>query len=183
RRAASRRRRRCRAISTPTCSWPGARSCATRSTRCWEASAAAPTCSISATALSRRRRPSTWPSLSSACAAGAPDEIEDEPRLPVDFLADIYLWTKSFHIVAIIAWMAGLLHLPRLFVYHCDTEPGPREWQRLDRLGRRRLCLIMHPAVIAPYMLGIMLALTPGLVDWRSGWLYAKLVFVAGLAV
>ncbi len=101
----------------------------------------------------------------------------------MDFLADIYLWTKSFHIVAIIAWMAGLLYLPRLFVYHCDTEPGTREWQRFDLMERRLLRLIMNPAMIATYILGIMLALTPGLVDWSSGWIYAKLVFVAGLTV
>lgn len=101
----------------------------------------------------------------------------------MDFLADAYLWTKSFHIIAIITWMAGLLYLPRLFVYHCETQPGSSEWDRFGVMERRLLRLIMNPAMIATYVLGIGLALTPGLVDWGSGWIYAKLLLVGGLTV
>lgn len=101
----------------------------------------------------------------------------------MDFLADVYLWTKSLHIIAIISWMAGLLYLPRLFVYHCGTVPGSGEWERFGVMERRLLRAIMNPAMIATYVLGIALALTPGVVDWAGGWIYAKLFLVGCLTV
>lgn len=98
-------------------------------------------------------------------------------------LAELYPWTKSLHIISVIAWMAGLLYLPRLFVYHCETEPGAREWKRFEVMERRLLRAIMNPAMIATYIFGIALALTPGVVDWSNGWIHAKIAFVIGLTV
>lgn len=97
------------------------------------------------------------------------------------WLADLYPWTKALHVIAVISWMAGLLYLPRLFVYHCEAAPGSPESERFKLMERRLLRGIMNPAMIAVFLLGGMLLLTPGIVDWGRGWIYAKLAFVAGL--
>jgi protoporphyrinogen IX oxidase len=92
-------------------------------------------------------------------------------------------WIKAFHIMSVIAWMAGLLYLPRLFVYHCDVTPGSAEDRRFQDMERRLLRIIMNPAMIAVYLFGAALAATPGLVDWSQAWLYAKLALVALLTL
>ena len=97
----------------------------------------------------------------------------------MDFLADFYLWTKALHIIAVIAWMAGLLYLPRLFVYHTETTPGSAESERFKIMERRLLRAIMNPAMIATFLFGGMLLATPGIVDWGAGWIWAKLALVA----
>jgi putative membrane protein len=99
----------------------------------------------------------------------------------MSFLAALYPWTKAFHIVSIIAWMAGLLYLPRLFVYHAEVPPGSPASETFKVMERRLLRAIMNPAMIAAYIFGIMLLLTPGIVDWSSGWIYGKLILVGGL--
>lgn len=87
-----------------------------------------------------------------------------------------YLWLKALHIVAVIAWMAGMLYLPRLFVYHAQSKPGSESSEMLKLMERRLLRYIMNPAMIAAFALGLWLALitdaftTPG-----NGWLHAKL--------
>jgi protoporphyrinogen IX oxidase len=96
-----------------------------------------------------------------------------------DFLASLYPWTKALHVIAVIAWMAGLLYLPRLFVYHCEAEPGSAESERFRTMERRLLRAIMNPSMIAVYLFGIALLLTPGIVDWSAGWIYVKLAAVA----
>jgi protoporphyrinogen IX oxidase len=96
-------------------------------------------------------------------------------------LAALYPWTKALHIIAIIAWMAGLLYLPRLFVYHADALPGSPMSETFKVMERRLLKAIMGPAMHASVLLGILLLLTPGIVDWSAGWIYAKLASVAGL--
>jgi len=98
-------------------------------------------------------------------------------------LAPFYPWIKAFHIVSVVAWMAGLLYLPRLFVYHADAEAGSPMAETFKVMERRLLRGIMNPAMIATYLFGILLALTPGIVDWRGGWIYAKLALVAGLTL
>jgi len=97
------------------------------------------------------------------------------------WLAPYYLWIKAFHIVSVVAWMAGLLYLPRLFVYHADAPAGSALAETFKTMERRLLRGIMNPAMIAVYVFGLLLVATPGVVDWRSGWLYAKLVLVAAL--
>ena len=99
------------------------------------------------------------------------------------WLAGAYPWIKAFHIVAVVAWMAGLLYLPRLFVYHAEAPVGSDQAQTFMVMERRLLRGIMNPAMGLTIGLGALLAATPGLVDWRQGWFWAKLAMVVGLAV
>ena len=71
----------------------------------------------------------------------------------------MYLWLKALHIIAVIAWMAGMLYLPRLFVYHCEAEPGSEQSETFKVMERRLLKAIMTPAMIATWLLGIVLVL------------------------
>ncbi len=93
-------------------------------------------------------------------------------------LAPFYLWTKSFHVIAVIAWMVSLLYLPRLFVYHCDTVPGSESSERFKVMERRLSKQIALPAMLATTVLGVILVLTPGAVSWSDGWWYVKLASV-----
>jgi putative membrane protein len=98
--------------------------------------------------------------------------------MTVPFFATLYPWTKAIHIIAVIAWMAALLYLPRLYVYHCETIPGSETSERFKIMERRLYKQILTPAMIVTFLLGIVLALTPGLVDWHHGWMHVKLVAV-----
>ena len=98
------------------------------------------------------------------------------------WLADVYPWVRALHIVSVIAWMAGMLYLPRLYVYHCGREPGSEADEMLKTMERRLLRAIVNPAMIAVFLTGGLLLLTPGIVDWASGWIYVKLLLVAGLS-
>lgn len=98
-------------------------------------------------------------------------------------LAGAYPWVKALHIVAVVAWMAGLLYLPRLFVYHADAAAGSDTSQTFKIMERRLLRGIMLPAAVATILFGAALAATPGLVDWRQGWIWVKLALVAALVV
>ena len=99
----------------------------------------------------------------------------------MSWLAPYYLWIKAFHIVSVVAWMAGLFYLPRLFVYHADAPAGSELAETFKTMERRLLRGIMNPAMIAVYVFGLLLVATPGVVDWGSGWFYAKLLLVAAL--
>ncbi len=101
----------------------------------------------------------------------------------MDWLTDIYPWTKALHIISVIAWMAGMLYLPRLFVYHADAAKGSELSETLKVMERRLLRAIINPAMIATFVFGAMLLLTPTVVDWSAGWIYAKLTLIAGLSV
>jgi len=101
----------------------------------------------------------------------------------MSWLVDLYLWIKAAHIVSVVAWMAGLLYLPRLFVYHAGARRGSSAAETLKVMERRLLRGIMHPALVATYLFGILLALTPGMVDWSRGWIHMKLAAVLGLTV
>jgi putative membrane protein len=96
----------------------------------------------------------------------------------IDALAPFYLWTKALHLIAVIAWMAGLFYLPRLFVYHSQVPAGGAEATLFDTMERRLLRAIMNPAMIGAWLLGLTLVLTPGAVDWHSGWWHLKLLSV-----
>ena len=102
--------------------------------------------------------------------------------MSVPFFLHFYPWTKALHIIAIIAWMSGLLYLPRLYVYHCEAAPGSEASERFKVMEYKLFKLIMNPAMIATFVFGIVLALTPGLVDWHAGWFYVKLASVFLLA-
>lgn len=99
----------------------------------------------------------------------------------MSWLVPAYPWIKALHIVSVIAWMAGLLYLPRLFVYHAAARIGSEAAETFKLMERRLLRGIMNPAMIATYIFGILLALTPAVVDWRMGWIYVKLGGVLGL--
>jgi putative membrane protein len=103
----------------------------------------------------------------------------------LSFLSDLYPWTKALHILAVVSWMAGLLYLPRLFVYHAErAEPGSDLSEVFKLMEVRLLRRIMNPAMIATWVLGLTLLATPGVVDWRTdGWIYVKLAAVIGLTV
>jgi protoporphyrinogen IX oxidase len=93
----------------------------------------------------------------------------------------IYGWIKAFHIIAVIAWLAGMLYLPRLFVYHCAAPTGSVQSETFKVMERRLLRAIINPAMIATWALGLWLAwLGPdSRYGWfASGWLWAKLVLV-----
>ena len=90
-------------------------------------------------------------------------------------LTPAYLWLKAFHVISVIAWMAGLFYLPRLYVYHCGVAAGSAEGERFKVMERRLLKQIINPAMIATWTFGILLILTPGAVDWGAGWWYVKL--------
>jgi len=102
----------------------------------------------------------------------------------MDWLASLYPWLKAFHIVGVIAWMAGLLYLPRLFVYHAEAAAGSQQSETFKVMERRLLRGIMNPAMIATYVFGILMLLTPEMIDnWRSGWLHAKVVLIVALTI
>ena len=97
-----------------------------------------------------------------------------------DILAGAYPWVKAFHIMAVIAWMAGLFYLPRLFVYH--AEQGTRDTDPLfQTMEYKLLRLIMNPAMIAVWVFGLMLVLTPGIVDWSAVWPWTKMAAVLAM--
>ncbi len=96
-------------------------------------------------------------------------------------MAVIYPWLKAFHIIAVIAWMAGMLYLPRLFVYHCAAEKGSVQSETFKVMERRLLRAIINPAMIATWILGLTLAWAgpDSHYGWFAyGWLQAKLVLV-----
>ena len=95
--------------------------------------------------------------------------------------SDAYLWVKALHIISVIAWMAGLLYLPRLFIYHTDAEAGGELSETLKIMERRLLRIIMNPAMISSFVFGGLLLMNMGEGAWQEGWLHAKLVFIVGL--
>ena len=96
---------------------------------------------------------------------------------------DLYSWLKAFHLIAVISWMAGLLYLPRLFVYHCGQAPGTPASETFKVMERRLLRYIMNPAMIATFLFGFWLIWELGSGAWAMGWLHAKLTLVVLLAV
>lgn len=92
-----------------------------------------------------------------------------------DFLADWYLWVKTLHVISVIAWMAGLFYLPRLYVYHTEkVEAGsPTEAMFFD-MERRLLKAIINPASVGTWLFGLALVFTPGIVDWSAVWPWTK---------
>jgi putative membrane protein len=96
----------------------------------------------------------------------------------MEFLIGWMPWIKALHIISVIAWMAGMLYLPRLYVYHCDAAPGSQASDMLKIMERRLLRAIINPAMAATFVFGGLLLATPGLVDWSAGWIWTKLVLV-----
>jgi protoporphyrinogen IX oxidase len=92
----------------------------------------------------------------------------------------LYPWFKAFHVMAVISWMAGMLYLPRLFVYHCGAEPGSRQSETFKVMERRLLRGIINPAMVVSWALGLWMIYDGG---WISAhWLQLKLLLVLGLS-
>lgn len=100
----------------------------------------------------------------------------------MEMLNPFYLWIKAFHVLAVIAWMAGMLYLPRLYVYHCEVEPRSAESERFKTMERRLMRGIINPSMIAVWVLGLTLAFTPASGGWAQGWLIAKVALVVALS-
>ena len=96
----------------------------------------------------------------------------------IDFLNTAYLWVKALHLISVICWMASILYLPRLFVYHCEAIPKGELSEKLKLMEYRLSKYIMTPAMIMTYVTGLLLILTPGLVVWSFGWVHAQLLLV-----
>src|ERR1700751_5965641 len=93
----------------------------------------------------------------------------------------MYEWIKALHVIAVISWMAGMLYLPRLFVYHAETEKGSRQSETFKVMERRLLRGIMNPALILGWILGLLLAWRGDW--WDAGWWQVKLSLVAVLTL
>ncbi|MDM7459559.1 MAG: CopD family protein [Paracoccus sp. (in: a-proteobacteria)] len=99
-----------------------------------------------------------------------------------DWLTLIYPYVKAFHVMSVISWMAGLFYLPRLFVYHAERGvPGAEPVASFVIMEDKLLRLIMQPAMIATWISGLTLVLTPGIVAWSLGWPWVKAIGVIGM--
>lgn len=99
-----------------------------------------------------------------------------------DFLALAYPWTKALHVISVIAWMAGLFYMPRLFVYHVEAVAAGSPTDALfQTMERRLLRVIMNPAMVATWVFGLALVFTPGIVSWDTIWPWTKLIGILGM--
>ncbi|MDH6231348.1 putative membrane protein [Mesorhizobium soli] len=89
---------------------------------------------------------------------------------------NLYLWVKAIHVIAVISWMAGMLYLPRLFVYHCDAEKGSVQSETFKVMERRLLRAIINPAMMLTWVFGLWLAWKG--FAFQGGWLHAKIGLV-----
>jgi putative membrane protein len=97
-----------------------------------------------------------------------------------EWLQQHYLWLKAFHVIAVIAWMAGMLYLPRLFVYHCDADPGSKQSETFKVMEWRLLRLIINPAMGLTWLLGLTLV---WLGSWHTApWMWAKFALVIAMS-
>jgi putative membrane protein len=94
--------------------------------------------------------------------------------------SNLYPWMKAFHVMAVMAWMAGMLYLPRLFVYHCEAEPGSRQSETFKVMERRLLRGIINPAMVVSWALGLWMVYDG---SWIAAhWLQTKLLLVVALS-
>lgn len=94
---------------------------------------------------------------------------------------ETYLWIKALHVIAVISWMAGLLYLPRLFVYHCEVEPGSTTSEKFKVMERRLLKAIMLPAAVVAWGAGLTMAVEGGL--FQEHWFHVKLLLVVLMTI
>lgn len=98
-------------------------------------------------------------------------------------LGSIYPWIKAIHVMAVISWMAGIFYLPRLFVYHAERGPGIEPAASLAIMEDKLLRLIMTPAMLVTWACGLILTLTPGVVDWSAAWAWTKAAGVIAMTL
>ena len=94
---------------------------------------------------------------------------------------NLYLWIKALHLIAVMSWMAALLYMPRLFIYHTDAAPGSQQSETFKMMEHRLLKIIMNPAMMITWVLGLFLAW--GVYEFRGGWLHAKIGLVVLLTM
>jgi putative membrane protein len=97
-------------------------------------------------------------------------------------LGDYYEWFKALHVISVIAWMAGMLYLPRLYVYHADAEIGSDKSETFKIMERRLLRAITNPAMIASFIFGGLMLATPGAIDWSMGWIWVKISMIVAMS-
>ena len=99
-----------------------------------------------------------------------------------DLLLNLYPWIKALHVISVIAWMAGLFYLPRLFVYHVEAvKAGSGTDALFQTMELKLLRVIMNPAMIAAWVFGALLVLVPGVVDWGAIWPWTKAAAIIGM--
>ena len=94
----------------------------------------------------------------------------------------MYEWVKAFHVISVIAWMAGMMYLPRLFVYHAQSEVGSDKSETFKVMERKLYRGIITPAMIATWIFGLWLAFGFGIVDFSMGWMWLKAAMVLALS-
>ena len=92
----------------------------------------------------------------------------------------VYPWLKALHVIAVISWMAGMLYMPRLFVYHCSAEIGSVQSETFKIMERRLYRAIMNPAMMVAWVAGLAIAWEQGY--FTSGWFHAKLTLALGMS-
>lgn len=98
-----------------------------------------------------------------------------------DFLLEIYPWVKALHVISVIAWMAGIFYLPRLFVYHVERGDSAEIDALFQTMEFRLLRVIMNPAMISAWVFGLILVFTPGVIDWSLVWPWVKAAAVVAM--
>lgn len=98
-----------------------------------------------------------------------------------DLLASAYPWVKAIHVMSVLAWMAGLFYLPRLFVYHTERGRAPEPADSFVIMEDKLLRVIMQPAMISTWIFGLALVFTPGIVDWTMIWPWTKAAAVVAM--
>lgn len=96
----------------------------------------------------------------------------------MDLFAEYYHWIKAFHVISVIAWMAGMLYLPRLYVYHCQVAKGSDQSELFKIMERRLLRVIINPAMIFAFIFGGLMLSVPGAIEWSEHWIHVKLAAV-----
>ena len=100
----------------------------------------------------------------------------------MDWLGFATTWIKALHVVSVIAWIADMMYLPRLFVYHTSAEKGSIQSETFKVMERRLYRGIITPAMAATWIFGLIMVFTPGIIDWHEGWVWVKAVSVIALS-
>jgi protoporphyrinogen IX oxidase len=118
-------------------------------------------------------RPPSFATHRIACKVAS---VADARYSPASETTAMYVWIKALHVIAVIAWMAGMLYLPRLFVYHCEAAVGSQQSETFKLMERRLLKAIINPAMVVTWLAGLYLAWAG---HWfAAGWLHGKLLLV-----
>ena len=100
----------------------------------------------------------------------------------MDWVGFATTWVKALHVISVIAWIAGMMYLPRLFVYHTAAQTGSIQSETFKVMERRLYRGIITPAMVATWVFGLAMVFAPGIVDWSQGWPWVKAVSVIALS-